>query len=74
MPKINFDGSKKIYVEKDGVKDDMEKDKLLLEFANYLKDKINPRLTKSQGIDAIEELENIIRDSKNNNQIVNYWA
>jgi len=66
LPKMTFDGKKKV--------GEVFKNDLLLQFKEYLKDYIDQDLAKSQSIDAIDELEEIIKVSDSNDGIVNYWA
>lgn len=66
LPKMTFDGKKKV--------GEIAKNDLLLQFKENLKDYIDQNLAKSQSIDAITEIEKIIKISENNEGIVNYWA
>ncbi len=66
LPKMTFDGKKKA--------GEVFKSDLLLQFKEYLKDHIDQDLAKLQSIDAIDELEEIIKVSDSNDGIVNYWA
>lgn len=66
LPKMTFDGKKKV--------GEITKNDLLLQFQEKLKEYIDQDLAKSQSIDAIDELKKIIKISKSNDGIVNYWA
>ncbi|MDD2906176.1 MAG: AAA family ATPase [Sulfurimonas sp.] len=72
LPKLTFDGSKKVMV------DGYEKEKITLldEFRNELKEyiAIDENTIEYKTNNAIHELEEIVRMSRNNNNIVNYWA
>lgn len=70
LPKMTFDGSKKVIVE------NIEKDKsfLLSDFMNDLRKYIDVNSIQYESNDSIKELEHIIKNSKNNSDIVNYWA
>jgi hypothetical protein len=72
LPKLTFDGSKKIMIN------GSEKDKITLldEFRNELKEYISIDVNSIQykTNNAVHELEEIIKNSRNNNNIVNYWA
>ncbi len=67
LPKMTFDGSKKINQEE-------EKKDLLDKFKNNLQTYINRALAKEKSIDVVNELEQIIKVSESNDGIVNYWA
>ena len=69
LPKMTFDGNKQV-----GDKKEDNKGKLLLQFKENLKEYIDQDLAKSKSIDAIDELEEIIKISESNEKIVNYWA
>ena len=66
LPKLTFDGSKQ-------VGDETKKD-LLTRMKENLKEYINQDLAKLYSIDAIAEIESIIKTSESNEGIVNYWA
>jgi len=66
LPKMTFDGNKKI--------DDKDKKELLEELKANLKEYINQEQVEDKSIDAISELEHIIKVSDSNDGIVNYWA
>jgi len=66
LPKMTFDGNKKI--------DDKDKKELLEELKVNLKEYINQEQVEDKSIDAISELEHIIKVSDSNDGIVNYWA
>ncbi len=70
LPKMTFDGSKKVIVE------NIEKDKsmLLSDFMNDLRRYVDVNSIQYESNDSIKELEHIIKNSKNNSDIVNYWA
>jgi hypothetical protein len=67
---MTFDGSKKVIVE------NIEKDKsmLLSDFMNDLRRYVDVNSIQYESNDSIKELEHIIKNSKNNSDIVNYWA
>jgi hypothetical protein len=66
LPKMTFDGSKQVGEE--------TKKDLLTRMKENLKEYINQDLAKLYSIDAITELEDIIKTSESNEGIVNYWA
>jgi len=70
LPKLTFDGSKKVIVNNN----EKEKKELLSNFMNDLKNYIDVNLYQDKNNNAIMELEHIIKNSKSNNDIVNYWA
>jgi len=70
LPKLTFDGSKKVIVNNN----EKEKKELLSNFMNDLKNYIDVNLSLDKNNNAIMELEHIIKNSKSNNDIVNYWA
>ena len=65
-----FDGNKKVIVE------NIEKDKsqLLSDFMNDLSKNVDVNSIQYESNNSIKELKHIIKNSKNNNYIVNYWA
>jgi len=66
LPKMTFDGNKE-------VNDEKKKD-LLQKLTINLQEYVNQDLTKEKSINAIAELEKIIKVSESNDGIVNYWA
>ena len=70
LPKMVFDGNKKVIVE------NIEKDKsqLLSDFMNDLSKNVDVNSIQYESNNSIKELKHIIKNSKNNNYIVNYWA
>ena len=70
LPKMTFDASKKIIV----AGQEQEKIDVLKNFMHELKKYINEDLITHSTHNAIKELEHIIKNSDNNNKIVNYWA
>ena len=66
LPKLIFDGSKQVGNE--------TKKDLLTRMKENLKEYINQDLAKLYSIDAIAEIESIIKTSESNEGIVNYWA
>jgi MoxR-like ATPase len=70
LPKMTFDGSKKVQFS--GREE--EKIEVLRHFMNKLKEYIEQDNIQYEKNNSIKELEHIIKNSDNNNKIVNYWA
>ena len=66
LPKFTFDGSTTV-----GNKDKLE---IVDEFKTAIKHIINEDIEGLEGRSSIEELNEILQKSKENDSIINYWA
>jgi hypothetical protein len=66
LPKLVFDGSKKI--------GEIEKKNLILHFKDVLEETLSIEIKEQDGLYSISELEKIIKKAEANEWIINYWA
>jgi len=67
LPKFNFDGNKSVGNGKN-------KNFLLLELQEQLKEQFGNGIEDDQGVDVLQKVEELIKKAEANDLIVNYWA